>query len=73
MNKAEPQTRMQQIGYPSPDNHAEPDQLVGVEYVSGGRVAIIALKQATEGGSRSHPECFADRQRDFALPMVWVG
>ena len=38
-------TRMGQIGYRPPENVAEPDQLVLVEYVSGGRVAIITLNR----------------------------
>ena len=38
-------TRMQRIGYRPPENVAEPDQLVLVEYVSGGRVAIITLNR----------------------------
>ena len=35
------QTHMQRIGYRTPDDVAEPDQLVLLEYVSGGRVAIV--------------------------------
>ena len=38
-------TRMQQLGYRKPDDVAEPEQLVFVEYVSGGRVAIITLNR----------------------------
>jgi enoyl-CoA hydratase/carnithine racemase len=38
-------TRMQRLGYRTPDEVAEPDQLVLVEYVSGGRVAIITLNR----------------------------
>ena len=38
-------TKMRQIGYRPPENVAEPDQLVLVEYVSGGRVAIITLNR----------------------------
>ena len=38
-------TRMKKLGYRAPDNVPEPDQLVLVEYVSGGRVAIITLNR----------------------------
>ena len=38
-------TRMQRLGYRAPADVAEPDQLVLVEYVSGGRVAIITLNR----------------------------
>ena len=38
-------TKMRRIGYRPPENVAEPDQLVLVEYVSGGRVAIITLNR----------------------------
>ena len=38
-------TRMQRLGYRPPADVAEPDQLVLVEYVSGGRVAIITLNR----------------------------
>jgi enoyl-CoA hydratase len=38
-------TRMQRLGYRKPADVAEPDQLVLVEYVSGGRVAIITLNR----------------------------
>jgi enoyl-CoA hydratase len=38
-------TRIQQLGYRTPDEVAEPDQLVLVEYVSGGRVAIVTLNR----------------------------
>ena len=38
-------TRMQRIGYRKPADVAEPEQLVLVEYVSGGRVAIITLNR----------------------------
>ena len=38
-------TRMQQLGYRKPDDVAEPEQLVFVEYVSGGRVAIVTLNR----------------------------
>jgi len=38
-------TRLRRIGYRPPENVAEPDQLVLVEYVSGGRVAIITLNR----------------------------
>ncbi len=36
---------MARLGYRAPLNVAEPDQLVLVEYVSGGRVAIITLNR----------------------------
>ena len=39
-------TRFQRIGYRTPDEVTEPDQLVLVEYVSGGCVAIITLNRA---------------------------
>jgi enoyl-CoA hydratase len=38
-------TRIQQLGYRKPDEVAEPDQLVLVEYVSRGRVAIVTLNR----------------------------
>jgi enoyl-CoA hydratase len=38
-------TRMQRLGYRKPSEVAEPEQLVLVEYVSGGRVAIITLNR----------------------------
>jgi len=38
-------TKMRRIGYRPPENVAEPDELVLVEYVSGGRVAIITLNR----------------------------
>jgi enoyl-CoA hydratase/carnithine racemase len=38
-------TRLQRIGYRAPDEVAEPDQLVLVDYVSGGRVAIVTLNR----------------------------
>ena len=38
-------TRLQRIGYRTPDEVAEPDQLVLVEYTSDGRVAIITLNR----------------------------
>jgi len=38
-------TRMQRLGYCAPLDVAEPEQLVLVEYVSGGRVAIITLNR----------------------------
>ena len=34
-------TRMKRLGYRPPADVPEPDQLVLVEYVSGGRVAVI--------------------------------
>ncbi len=41
----DPQTRMRKMGYRPPTSDIEPDQLVLVEYVSGGRVAIITLNR----------------------------
>ena len=38
-------TRMKRLGYRPPLDVAEPEQLVLVEYVSGGRVAIITLNR----------------------------
>jgi len=38
-------TRMKRLGYRPPADVPEPDQLVLVEYVSGGRVAIITLNR----------------------------
>ena len=38
-------TKMRKIGYRPPENVAEPEQLVLVEYVSGGRVAVITLNR----------------------------
>ncbi len=38
-------TRMQQIGYRTPSDVAEPEQPVLVDYVAGGRVAIITLNR----------------------------
>lgn len=38
-------TRMQRMGYRSPDQVPEPEQLVLVEYVSGGSVAIVTLNR----------------------------
>lgn len=45
MSTTKPQTRMQQMGYRAPTDAKEPDQLVLVEYVSGGRIAIITLNR----------------------------
>jgi enoyl-CoA hydratase len=39
------ETRMQRLGYRTPDDVPEPDQRVLVEDVSGGRVAIITLNR----------------------------
>ena len=39
------QTRMQRLGYRQPDDVPEPEQLVLVEYVSDGRVALITLNR----------------------------
>ena len=41
----DPKTRMRKMGYRPPTSDIEPDQLVLVEYVSGGRVAIITLNR----------------------------
>ena len=38
-------TKMRRIGYRPPENVAEPDELVLVEYASEGRVAIITLNR----------------------------
>ena len=38
-------TRMQRLGYRAPDDVPEPDELVQVEYVSGGQVAIVTLNR----------------------------
>jgi enoyl-CoA hydratase/carnithine racemase len=38
-------TRMERLGYRPPTSNEEPDQLVLVEYVSGGRVAVITLNR----------------------------
>jgi hypothetical protein len=37
------QTRMQRLGYRKPDDVPEPEQLVLVEYVADGCVALITL------------------------------
>ena len=39
------ETRMRRLGYRAPVDVPEPEQLVLVEYVSGGRVAIITLNR----------------------------
>ena len=39
------ETRMQRLGYRKPAGVAEPEQLVLVEYVSAGRIAIITLNR----------------------------
>ena len=39
------ETHMQRLGYRTPADVAEPDQLVLVEYVSDGRVAVITLNR----------------------------
>ena len=38
-------TRMRRLGYRKPADVAEPDELVLVEFVSDGRVAIITLNR----------------------------
>ncbi len=45
MKETKPQTRMQQMGYRAPTDATEPDQLVFVEYVSNGCIAIITLNR----------------------------
>ena len=45
MLKAQASTRMERLGYRAPAPVAEPDQLVLVEYVSDGRVAVIRLNR----------------------------
>lgn len=42
---SESTTRMQALGYRTPDNVPEPEQLVLIEYVSGGQVAVITLNR----------------------------
>ena len=44
-NEISTDTRIERLGYRAPSDVAEPDQLVLVEYVSGGRVAIITLNR----------------------------
>jgi enoyl-CoA hydratase len=44
-NETSTDTRIKRLGYRAPSDVAEPDQLVLVEYVSGGRVAIITLNR----------------------------
>ena len=38
-------TRMQQLGYRAPDAVPEPEQLVLVDYVSEGRIAVVTLNR----------------------------
>ena len=45
MSEFKPQTRMQQIGYREPTEATEPEQLVLVDYVSNGRIAIITFNR----------------------------
>jgi len=45
MKTIHPQTRMEAIGYRAPTEEAEPMQLVLVEYVSDGRVAVVTLNR----------------------------
>jgi enoyl-CoA hydratase len=40
-----PTTHLQRIGYRTPDDVPEPDQPVLVEYLSGGRVAVVTLNR----------------------------
>ncbi len=45
MSETKPQTRMQRMGYRTPTDATEPDQLVLVEYVSDRRIVIITLNR----------------------------
>jgi len=45
MNLTEADTRIKRLGYRAPLDVAEPDQLVLIEYISAGRVAIITLNR----------------------------
>ena len=45
MNAEQAPTRMQRIGYRTPIDAPEPDQLVLVDYLSGGRVAVVTLNR----------------------------
>jgi enoyl-CoA hydratase len=45
VNEAKAPTRMERIGYRTPIDAPEPDQPVLVEYVCGGRVAVITLNR----------------------------
>jgi enoyl-CoA hydratase/carnithine racemase len=45
MNKTKTDTRIKRLGYRAPSDVAEPDQLVLIEYISDGRVAIITLNR----------------------------
>jgi enoyl-CoA hydratase len=45
MNKIKIDTRIKRLGYRAPSDVAEPDQLVLIEYISDGRVAIITLNR----------------------------
>ncbi|MGA9411657.1 MAG: hypothetical protein WBV78_14570, partial [Roseobacter sp.] len=45
MTETKQETRMQRIGYRAPIDTIEPDELVLVDYVSKGRVAIISLNR----------------------------
>jgi enoyl-CoA hydratase/carnithine racemase len=45
MSVTKPQTRLQRIGYRTPTDEPEPNELVLVDYVSGGRIAIITLNR----------------------------
>ena len=82
-------TRIQRLGYRKPADVAEPDQLVLVEYVSGGRVAICgrsSVRTMSNGGSAStsgpshcchvfqyHLPITKDWIRQFALCLVLIG
>ena len=45
MNAEQAPTRMQRIGYRTPIDAPEPDQPVLVDYLSGGRVAVVTLNR----------------------------
>ena len=58
-------TKMRKIGYRPPENVAEPDKLVLVEYVSGGRIAIITLNRSQSGcRQRDHNGTGGPTERD---------
>ena len=45
MTETQQKNRMQRIGYRAPTDTVEPDELILVEYVDEGRVAIISLNR----------------------------
>ena len=49
-------TRIKRLGYRAPADVAEPDQLVLVEYASGGRVAVITLNRS-HADNDAKPSC----------------